>query len=170
MVNALNAAVKLTFEHWPQETVVGFVGDDHRFRTRDWDKVFHEALGDRPGFVYGNDLFWGNGEIPTQIFTSAVILKYLGWMGLPGCTHLFIDNAWMELGQATGCIRYYKNIIIEHMHPAGGKVEWDEGHLRVNSPAMYGHDGEVFEQWRSSDRFLEDVQRVRLAISSPGPL
>jgi hypothetical protein len=165
MVNALNAAAKSVMELWPHERVLGFVGDDHRFRTAGWDVRFEEALIDRPGFVYGNDLFWSTGQIPTQIFMSAEIVRELGWMGLPGCTHLYIDNAWMELGQATGCIRYYSDVIVEHMHPAGGKAEWDEGHLRVNSEEMYNHDAAAFAAWRDSDTFLNDVKKVSNAIA-----
>lgn len=166
MVNALNAAVAQAFVRRPDEREIGFVGDDHRFRTKGWDETFHTSLSDRPGFVYGNDLFWPNGEIPTQIFISGPILKRLGWMGLPGCHHLFIDNAWKELGELTGTLRYYRDVVIEHMHPAGGKAVWDEGHLRVNTPEMYGHDGAVFEQWRNGPQFLEDINRVRMALGS----
>lgn len=165
MVNALNAAALDAIKEWPNEKVLGFVGDDHRFRSPGWDKTFLESLSDRPGFVYGNDLFWPKGEIPTQIFISTQIISALGWMGLPGCKHLYIDNAWRELGEATGSIRYYPNFVIEHMHPAGGKAEWDEGHKRVNSEEMYNHDAAAFAAWRDGGQFLEDVNRVRQALT-----
>lgn len=164
MVNALNAAALDAIREWPHERVLGFVGDDHRFRTPSWDVTFLEALSDRPGFVYGNDLFWPKGEIPTQIFISTSIVKSLGWMGLPTCKHLYIDNAWMELGSATGSIRYYQNVIVEHMHPAGGKGEWDDQYRKVNSPEMYDHDAAAFTVWRDSDQFLDDVRKVQQGI------
>lgn len=164
MVNALNAAALDALREWPQERALGFVGDDHRFRTPGWDTAFLETLNDRPGFVYGNDLFWPNGEIPTQIFMSAEIVKKLGWMGLPTCSHLYIDNAWRELGEATGSIRYYADVVVEHMHPAGGKGEWDDQYRKVNSEAMYNHDAAAFTAWRDSDKFMDDVKKVRQAL------
>lgn len=166
MVNALNAAAVELLESETDVEIVGFVGDDHRFRTRGWDVSFSvQLLETKPGFAYANDLFWPNGEIPTQIFISAEIVRQLGWFGLPGCTHLYIDNAWRELALATDSLFYFPEIKIEHMHPAGGKAEWDEGHLRVNTPAMYGHDEAAFRQWRQSPDFTEDVERVRRAYS-----
>jgi hypothetical protein len=164
MVNALNAAALAGIREWPHELAFGFVGDDHRFRSKGWDEKFLLTLADRPGFVYGNDLFWPKGEIPTQIFISARIIGRLGWMGLPTCDHLYIDNVWRELGEATGSIRYYPDVVIEHMHPAGGKAAWDEGHLRVNSEAMYNHDAAAFAAWRESDQFLRDVNKVQRGI------
>jgi hypothetical protein len=164
MVNALNAAALDLLVEWPHERVVGFVGDDHRFRTPGWDEVFNRSLEERPGFVYGNDLFWRNGEIPTQIFISTEIVRALGWMALPACRHLYVDNAWMELGRETGSIRYYDDVVIEHMHPAAGKAAWDEGHLRVNSEAMYNSDAAAFATWRESEAFHDDVRKVIDAI------
>ena len=166
MVAALNEAALWAIDHLAPEWI-GFIGDDHRFRTPGWDRAFADLLVARGGgFVYGNDLFWPNGEIPTQIVMSASIVKALGWMGLPGCTHLFIDNAWRHLGEATQSLFYMPDVVIEHMHPAGGKAPWDEGHRRVNTPEMYGHDGQVFEKWLSSSA-PEDVQRVRSALGRP---
>lgn len=165
MVNALNASVIDALQEWPHELAFGFVGDDHRFRSTGWDEKFIATLTDQPGFVYGNDLFWPKGEIPTQIFISSGILASLGWMGLPGCTHLYIDNAWRELGEATQSIRYHPEVVIEHMHPAGGKAEWDEGHLRVNSEAMYNHDAEAFAAWRESEQFALDVAAVQRGLA-----
>lgn len=167
MVNALNAAALDAIREWPRERVLGFVGDDHRFRTPGWDVRFLETLLDRPGFVYGNDLFWPQGEIPTQIFMSAPIVRALGWMGLPQCKHLYIDNAWMELGQATGSIRYYSDVIVEHMHPAANKSAWDDQYRLVNSEEMYNHDAAAFTAWRDSNRFLDDVTKVRQALTTP---
>jgi len=143
---------------------LGFIGDDHRFRTKGWDDHFVQLLDARGGgFVYGNDLFWPKGEIPTQIFISASIVEALGWMGLPGAKHLYLDNTWRSLGEATDSLYYMPDVIIEHMHPAGGKAEWDEGHLRVNTEAMYSHDRSVYESWLDGS-MSEDIQRVRSAL------
>lgn len=164
MVKALNAAALWVIED-QAPTYIGFVGDDHRFRTRGWDEHFVSLLDERGGgFVYANDLFWPKGEIPTQIVMSASVIAALGWMGLPDCHHLFIDNAWRTLGEATESLFYMPDVVIEHMHPAGGKAEWDEGHKRVNTPAMYGHDGAVFQSWLDGS-MAADLDLVRSALA-----
>lgn len=166
MVGALNLAARWAIENLDPK-IVGFVGDDHRFRTAGWDQAFTDVLVAKGGgMVYANDLFWPKGEIPTQIFMSSEIIKALGWMGLPTCTHLYIDNVWRHIGETLGKLFYMPDIVIEHMHPAGGKAEWDEGHRRVNSEAMYAHDRAAFEAWLASDA-IEDIERVRSALGAP---
>lgn len=163
MVNALNAAAKWALDEL-EPKYLGFIGDDHRFRTKGWDDYLLSVLEERGGgFAYGNDLFWPKGEIPTQIFMSASIVRKLGWMGLPDCHHLYIDNAWRMLGEATKSLYYLPDVIIEHMHPAGGKAAWDEGHRRVNSDTMYSHDRAAFDTWVEGS-MTEDIDLVRSAL------
>jgi hypothetical protein len=147
MVTALNAGADWAIRHTDPD-YLGFIGDDHRFRTAGWDDRIIAQLNDQGGgFAYGNDLFWPGGEIPTQIFLSSEIVAALGWMGLPECHHLYIDNVWGTLGREIGKLAYLPDVVIEHMHPAGGKAVWDEGHLRVNTDAMFSHDRDAFEAW-----------------------
>jgi hypothetical protein len=51
-------------------------------------------------------------------------------------------------------------VIVEHMHPAAGKAEWDEAYRRVNSSAMYEHDSAAFAEWLKRS-MVEDVAKVR---------
>jgi hypothetical protein len=163
MVNALNAAAKHVLEEWPDVTILGFVGDDHKFRTLHWDEQIEQALA-TPGFAYGYDGFWHKGEIPTQIFISREIVVALGYMALPDLRHLYVDNAWRALADRLDVLHYLPEVYIEHMHPAIGKAEWDDGHKRVNAPEMYERDRAAFEKWQGSSRFNQDVRRVRRAI------
>lgn len=163
MVAALNEAALWALEMTSAE-YLGFIGDDHRFRTLGWDEAFTALLDERGGgMVYGNDGFWVNGDIPTQIFMSASIVKALGWMGLPTCRHLYIDNAWRVVGESVGRFFYMPDVVIEHMHPSAGKAAWTEGHKRVNTTEMYGHDGTAFARWLS-DGAEADVARARAVL------
>jgi hypothetical protein len=152
----LNAAVR---RYWDDFDVIGFIGDDHRIRTLEWDKIVGEHLK-RPGMLYGNDK--SRTDIPTQVFMSSVIVKTLGWMALPGAKHLYLDNTWARLGRGADCLIYDEKLIIEHMHPTLGKAENDDGYKRVNAPAVYSHDGKVFERWQvaSADADIEKVKAV----------
>jgi glycosyltransferase involved in cell wall biosynthesis len=163
MVAALNDAALWAIERWSPR-YLGFIGDDHRFRTPGWDQFFVDLLEERGGgMVYGNDLNRVDGDIPTQIVMSTEIVSTLGWMGLPTCKHLYIDNAWRVIGDEAGMLFYMPDVVIEHLHPAFGKAEWDEGHQRVNARSMYDHDAEAFAAWVSGSAH-DDVERVKKAL------
>ena len=163
MVHALNAGALWAIENM-EPKYIGFVGDDHRFRTPGWDIAFKGLLETRGGgMVYGNDTVRVDGDIPTQIVMSASIIQTLGWMGLPTCTHLYIDNVWRVIGDECKALFYMPDIVIEHLHPAAGKVEWDDGHKRVNTSQMYEHDAAAFSEWLSSQA-ESDIRKVREAL------
>jgi hypothetical protein len=144
------------------ERIIGFVGDDHRFRTPGWDLLVEEAL-DLGGLAYGDDLAQ-HQALPTAVFISSGIVKALGWFGLPGARHLYLDNTWRTLGEGAGCLYYLPNVVIEHLHPAHNKaVPWDENHRRVNTGEMYQHDSLVYAAWLESQA-ARDIETVRLAL------
>lgn len=157
---ALNYAALIYAE---KADVVGFIGDDHRFRTKGWDRIVGKVLSDiGGGFVYADDLAQ-RSQLPTQVFVSSPVIKALGWMGLPGCRHLYLDNAWKFLGETTDSLYYLPDIVIEHMHPAYGKGTWDDNHTRVNSADFYSHDREVYDAWIARDA-RADVEKVRATL------
>lgn len=147
--------------------IVGFIGDDHRFRTPGWDAAFSRTLTEAGGgFAYGNDLFWPHGELPTQIFMSSEVIRVLGYMAIPTCKHLYVDNGWKVVGEAIDRLFYFPRFIIEHRHPAAGKADWDERYLLVNSEERYADDRQAFETWLAS-KAPEDILRVKFALSGP---
>lgn len=161
---SMNAAMNWAAEHWSQEAdIVGFIGDDHRFRTKGWDRAIEMVLkGQGGGFAYADDLAQRE-NLPTQVFISSDIIRALGWMGLPGARHLYLDNTWKQLGDGAGCLYYIPDIVIEHLHPAYGKGTWDENHIRVNSEEMYSHDRAIYEAWLET-KAAEDIERVRSTV------
>ena len=165
MNGALQAAVDLQNASRHDIGYYGFIGDDHRFRTPGWDHRICSVLDTAGGGIaYGNDLYQGVA-LPTQVFVTATIVKQLGWFGLRGARHLYLDNAWKILGDAADCLYYLPDVIIEHLHPAIGKAEWDESYKRVNAPEMYEHDRVVYEAWLA-DGFQEDIKTVRRVLSA----
>ena len=155
---AINAALA-----YAAPEMYGFCGDDHRFRTHGWDAHVVAANGAlEGGFVYGNDLFQGE-NLPTAVFVDARITDALGWIALPGATHLYLDNAWLALGRGLNRLIYLPEVVIEHVHPAAGKAQWDAAYLRVNDPSVYGHDSLVYGEWING-RFEADIAKVREAL------
>ena len=148
MVEALNAAAvayaRGLLGLLDAPFAVGFLGDDHRPRTKGWDASYLEALRELgSGIVYGNDLLQ-RAELPTQCAMTTDIVTALGYMAPPALTHLYVDNVWLELGRRAECGRYLPDVVVEHCHPIAGKAAWDEGYERVNNAAMYRRDEQAF--------------------------
>lgn len=146
MAGALNVAAR---EMAKVYRYVGFMGDDHRPRTYEWDLYIEGYLSGHwndPCIVYGNDLFQGK-NLPTAVFMTSSIINTLGWMALPGAWHLYLDDVWKELGERAQCLYYLEDVVIEHLHPVAQKADWDEGYEQNNSETTYAHDNEVYLDW-----------------------
>jgi hypothetical protein len=143
-------------------TILGFIGDDHRFRTESWDEGISFVLGKDKGIVYCDDLYQRQ-NLPTMWFLSREVADRFG-MGHPDLRHLWIDNYWLTLGVQANCIYYMPGIVIEHMHPYAGKGEMDAGYDRVNSGAMIEHDRGVYERWVNTT-LREDVATLRAIVA-----
>jgi hypothetical protein len=164
MGNALNAAAIDMVDVYDY---IGFIGDDHRFRTYGWDEHIERTLNEAGGGIaYGNDLMQSI-NLPTQVFMSSSIVKALGWMALPGAKHLYLDDTWKSLGEGLDRLFYFPELIIEHMHPAAGKAEWDDNYKRVNDQSVYNHDLAVFIDWRDH-QYVNDVAKARAALEHHG--
>lgn len=142
---------------------LGFMGDDHLPHTGWWDSRLCAAIGEAPGVAYGNDLFQG-AALPTAVVLSSVIVRVLGYMSPPPLEHLWIDDFWYTLGEATH-LEYLPDVIIEHQHPAAGKAAADENYLRTGmSPALMQADGQRWERWKR-ETWPEDLKRLREALA-----
>jgi len=157
MNEILQSAVDRVLEGKASPSLLGFIGDDNRFRTDGWDLAVADTLAGG-GYAYAWDLL--RNDIPTHVFVTASIVRALGYFGLRGARHLYIDNAWKVLGEGAGCLHYMGDTIIEHLHPFFGKGKVDESYLASNAPEMYAHDQEVFGTWLSSEAG-KDIQKVR---------
>lgn len=137
------------------------LGDDHRPRTAGWDKRLIgaiEALG-APGIAYGDDRYKGVA-LPTAWVVSAEVVERVGWMMLPACQHMYVDNAVLALGQASGRIVYCPDVVIEHMHPLAGKAELDETYLESGSTAWLEADRAAFLEWQRGGGLARDVAKL----------
>jgi hypothetical protein len=145
-------------------------GDDHVPRTPGWDLKLIAAIKDMggTGIAYGNDLLQGQA-LPTAWVMSVDIVQALGWMMLPACEHLFVDNAILAIGRTAGCIAYRPDVVIEHLHPAAGKAQFDDSYRASNSAARMSADQRAFEQWKSApDGLTADAWAVALLLGPVG--
>jgi hypothetical protein len=134
-------------------------GDDHVPVTPGWDRLLLEALGNRMGVAYGNDLLQCE-KVPTAAVISSPVISILGYMTPPGVEHLYIDCFWKLLGEELGCLQYLPEVIIEHMHYVAGKAPEDDGYKRVNSPGQYAHDKDAYDRFLAQ-RWPGDLVRLR---------
>lgn len=160
MVRAMNTAAKAFYDR--PHAIIGMVNDDMRFLTTGWDLRVEDALHE-PGIAFGDDLFQRD-RLVTSPFMSAVIPRALGWYCLPVCEHLFVDNAWTDLGKHLGVLRFLPDVVIEHLHPFAGKGTWDDGYERANNQGVIDRDRVAFEHWRDRGGLVTDAMRVRKAI------
>jgi len=166
MVGALNEAVAGT--NLCSAAAVGFLGDDHRPRTRGWDVELQKALKVKGfGLAYGNDLVHGPG-LPTAVVMSLRVVVALGFMAPPVLRHLYVDNYWLSLGKHLDAITYLPHVVIEHMHPLVGKAPEDEGYRRVNAAAVVAADAAAFDIYVRTGGVQRDADLVRRCYQSGG--
>lgn len=137
---------------------VYFVGDDCYFKTSGWENKFLEESRDKKYVMfYPNDFLQGH-RLSTHIFMSTRIIKKLGFMGPPCLKHMFVDNFWMNLGNALGCLKYFPDVILEHMHYSVGKNEIDD--LYKKNDSYYNEDQNNFHLYMKNN-FYNDVKKVK---------
>lgn len=151
MANALNKATAYVLAQEEQPEAIGFMGDDHRPKTKAWDAKYLQTLISKPGIVYGNDLIHGE-NLPTQFAVSQTIVNALGFLSPPGLKHLYIDNYWRDIGNESGTLTYRGDVVVEHLHPVAGKGDYDEGYERVNAPEVYSHDEMAYNAYMDGFR------------------
>ncbi len=138
---------------------LGFIGDDHRFRTKWWDMQVYNLLKgkDRNGIVYCNDLLQGE-RLPTAVFLRSEIVQRLGYMAPPNLIHMFADNFWLDIGRELNSISYLKDIIVEHCHHVVGKADHDILYDEVN--AFTERDMVAYQEYLAL-HFWNDVAKLR---------
>jgi hypothetical protein len=143
------------------------LGDDHRPRTPHWDRKLAAAIEAMPGpgIAYGDDLLQ-RAQLPTAWMVSVEAVQAVGWMMLPTCEHMYVDNAVLELGRAAGRIAYRPDAVIEHLHPVAGKTAWDESYRETNHAARFAADREAFLAWKQTG-MVADVAKLLRRTRTP---
>lgn len=147
-------------------TSVGMIGDDNRFRTPGWDLIIDGWLSQHVGVAYGDDGFQ-HERLPTSWWVSRPLVDVFG-MAPVQLEHLYMDNWWKELGQGAGCLRYFPDVEIEHMHPLAGKAERDAIYDRGNNRARADHDRNWFHHWLRNGR-PSDLRKARSIVDRDRP-
>lgn len=145
LVNLVVAGLASLYSH------IGFLGDDHRPRTKGWDV---ELCTD--GVAYGNDLIQGPA-LPTSVVMASWIPLRLGYFNPPGLMHSYLDNAWKAYGETVG-LTYRPDIVIEHLHPIAGRAEVDDTYSQAW--ALASQDKAAWEHYCRT-RLPADQEKLR---------
>lgn len=164
LVGTLNqAAVKNAGDY----RFLAFMGDDHRPRVADmpWDARIRECLSGGPGIVYGNDLLQGEAMATAVAMTSDIVTT-LSYMAPPALVHLCADLCWIDWGRGMGRITYLPDMVIEHLHPAAGKADVDQGYEEVNSPEQVSSDSTAYYEYRDGGGLAADLAKLRALVAA----
>lgn len=145
-----------------EPALIGFMGDDHRPRTRGWVKTYRdelELLG--TGIVSCPDGHRPD-DLPTHWVMTSDIVRALGAMVPAPVEHLYCDDAIRELGRAAGCYVFRADLLVDHLNPyAGERAPLDEQYERVNSSDQYRKDRPSYRTWKRSGGLTVAAQTVR---------
>ncbi|MCX5598434.1 hypothetical protein OOK29_09815 [Streptomyces phaeochromogenes] len=145
---------------------LAFLGDDHRPRpaAMPWDERIRVCLSGGPGIVYGNDLLQGE-TMATAVAMTSDIVDTLGYFSPPCLVHLCMDLVWVEWGRGMGRITYLDDMVIEHLHPAAGKADVDQGYEEVNSPEQVSSDSAAYYDYRDNGGLEADLAKLRKLVA-----
>lgn len=138
--------------------------DDFVYKTKDWNELFIEKLENNPGICHANDKLL-NGILPVAPFISGDIVRSLGWLQMPSLYHLCGDMVWDYIGKQINRLYYFKDVIIEHVHPLRKdiKVEKDSVFKLTNSKEMYRKDHEAYKIWLQENSF-DQIEKLRFDL------
>jgi hypothetical protein len=153
LVDALNR-VATSYQEWYD--YLAFMGDDHRVRTRDWDRLLVEAIADLPmGIAYGNDR-QGTNE-PSFVLMSSSIVRELGYMVPPVLKRDGKCRFWRNLGEALCSLRYRNDVVVEHLRSSEGGT--------AASRDTISRDAIAYDEYRGA-QLDEDVAKLRRVLDA----
>lgn len=145
---------------------IAFFGDDHVIRSK-WESEFINFFksNNDVGIAYGNDLLQGE-RLPTAVCLTSNIVNALGYMVPNNLLHMYADNFWLDLGNELNIIKYFDNVIFEHIHPDNGKAERDSQYVDAASVASY--DQQQYKIYLDSATRPIDINKVKRLLYKSG--
>jgi hypothetical protein len=133
--------------------------DDFVFRTPAWDTY----LCRKGKICYGNDLLGGEA-LPTCPVIDGDIVRALGWLQLPTLSYMYGDTSWKMIGIKLNALKYFPQVIIEHMHWMNKKADIDDIYKTTNSARIYESDEKAYRKWHRED-LEEDIRKIKEMLS-----
>lgn len=116
------------FDEYPYARFYGWLADDFRAKTENWDQKLAKAAADHC-IAFGSD-GWSNQAWPHHITSAFAIggelVRATGWFAPPQLYQAGIDSVWNRIGREFGLMKQLKHIKVEHLHWKNNKRERDE--------------------------------------------
>ena len=116
------------FDEYPDARFYGWLADDFRAKTQDWDKKIAEAAGD-DCIAFGSDGWsdqaWGH-HITSAFALGGELVRAAGWFAPPELYQAGIDSVWNRFGREFGLMRQIKGVEVEHLHWKNNKRKRDD--------------------------------------------
>jgi hypothetical protein len=139
--------------------------DDVTYGTKGWDTILMGELAKMggTGMVYPNDD--RRIDVPENVLISSDIVKALGWFCEPSMSHYYIDNAWADLGNTAGCLRFCPDVLFENFHYSMGKQESKPDKTYSEAEKLGPADRAAYLTWLQ-ERLNDDVKTVRKVLGT----
>lgn len=152
----LRAAIQEMYERYPNESWYGFLADDVVPQTKNWDQKLIKAAGEKY-ISYPNDL-GGKPKRPSHPVVAGNLVRAVGWFGLPGSKHLYLDTAWQSIGESLNNLKRMDDVIVEHVHPFWNKTDSDK--IYSENKQRSKNDKETYRLWLSTE-FPDLILRLK---------
>ena len=165
LVEALN----FCFDSYPDYPYYHEINDDHIYHTQGWDSKLIseiETKGQGWGIACGRDMLhdtnWHQGRLPSAMVMSGNIARTLGYIVYPEFRHTYVDDYFRELAEGIGRLFYCPEVIIEHRHFLGGKVQNDDNYRWVMSKGEMQYGSMVYHEWlkKSKDSSILELKEA----------
>jgi len=156
MIPTLNLVAK---KYSDKYKYIAFFGDDHVILTQ-WESKFISYFKEKNdiAIAYGNDLLQG-AKLPTAVCLTSTIINKLGFMVPEVLIHMYADNFWIDLGKECDIIKYFDDVVFEHIHPDLGKTERDFQYHEAASVAPA--DQVAYTKYVNSGNLLFDTNKIK---------
>lgn len=169
MVHKLDTAARWAALAAKPAFAIGFAGDDHLPRTKGWAQRYLAELTEMGTGIVSCPDGYRRDDLPTQWAMTSDIVRALGRMVPAPVEHLYCDDAIRDLAKAAGCWRYLDDVLIEHVHPAARKAEWDDQYLSVNRREQFRKDRVAYGEWRLDQLALNVADIRNMCASTTAP-
>lgn len=117
-----------------------FARDDNVFLTQGWDTILLEYLAGGSGMLLPDNR--RRRDIPEIILITTDVIREMGFFAEPHLSQYYFDNAWGDLGKASGLLRYVPEVVLEHRHIPG-----EDEDMHQNDGMQGMKDEAIYREW-----------------------
>ncbi|HET7377144.1 MAG TPA: hypothetical protein VFK30_10570 [Anaerolineae bacterium] len=156
LIDVMNRFVR---EH-PDLKWYGYLQDDLKFKTRDWDTRLIAAAGNA-GIASCNDQWRAPKRNTGASVYGGDLMRAWGFWGPPKLQHTYIDDFWEESGRECNNWTVLMDVITPHQHFANGKNKQPMDATYKFSYAPGAQDQAEWYRFRKSKDYADLLARVK---------